>query len=447
MSIFLTPDGKPFYGGTYFPPQPAHGMPAFRQVLAGVARAWRDERARGPRRRRRDSSTRSSSSRPARPSGDAPTARPPRHGDGRDRGELRRPERRLGRCPEVPAADDDRVPPPARGDDRRPAAARRRAAQPRRDGRRRDPRPARRRLPPLRDRRDLARPALRADALRQRPARAGLHPRLRRDRRPALRATWRRARSTTWPASSTTTDGAFAASQDADTEGVEGKTFTWTADEIRDVLGDDAAAVHRRPTASPTTGNWEGTNILSRVVPADRRPGRRGADSRPPARSCSSDARRDPSPLATTRRSPRGTGSRSAPSPTRRGISRAASGTSRSRRRRGRRDRRRPASARRPARSVVEGRPIDRRGRPRGLRPPRRRAARPVRGDVRRALVHDRPRARRHDPRPVRRPGRRLLRHRRRPRGARHPAEGRPGQRGPGRAARWRRRSCSGSRR
>src|SRR5664279_2474401 len=41
MSIFLTPDGKPFYGGTYFPPQPAHGMPAFRQVLAGVARARR----------------------------------------------------------------------------------------------------------------------------------------------------------------------------------------------------------------------------------------------------------------------------------------------------------------------------------------------------------------------------------------------------------------------
>jgi uncharacterized protein YyaL (SSP411 family) len=44
MSVFLTPDGKPFYGGTYFPPQPAHGMRAFRQVLAGVARAWHDER-------------------------------------------------------------------------------------------------------------------------------------------------------------------------------------------------------------------------------------------------------------------------------------------------------------------------------------------------------------------------------------------------------------------
>ena len=45
MSVFLTPDGRPFYGGTYFPPEPRHGMPAFRQVLAGVADAWRDQRS------------------------------------------------------------------------------------------------------------------------------------------------------------------------------------------------------------------------------------------------------------------------------------------------------------------------------------------------------------------------------------------------------------------
>jgi uncharacterized protein len=45
MSVFLTPDGQPFYGGTYFPDQPRHGMPAFRQVLASVAAAWRDERS------------------------------------------------------------------------------------------------------------------------------------------------------------------------------------------------------------------------------------------------------------------------------------------------------------------------------------------------------------------------------------------------------------------
>ena len=39
MSVFLTPDGRPFYGGTYFPDTPRHGLPSFRQVLAGVARA------------------------------------------------------------------------------------------------------------------------------------------------------------------------------------------------------------------------------------------------------------------------------------------------------------------------------------------------------------------------------------------------------------------------
>jgi uncharacterized protein len=45
MSVFLTPEGRPFYGGTYFPSEPRHGMPAFRQVLAGVVRAWKEDRA------------------------------------------------------------------------------------------------------------------------------------------------------------------------------------------------------------------------------------------------------------------------------------------------------------------------------------------------------------------------------------------------------------------
>ena len=44
MSVFLTPDGRPFYGGTYFPDEPRHGMPSFRQVLEGVDRAWREGR-------------------------------------------------------------------------------------------------------------------------------------------------------------------------------------------------------------------------------------------------------------------------------------------------------------------------------------------------------------------------------------------------------------------
>ncbi len=40
MSVFLTPDLKPFYAGTYFPPVPRHNMPSFRDVLAGIANTW-----------------------------------------------------------------------------------------------------------------------------------------------------------------------------------------------------------------------------------------------------------------------------------------------------------------------------------------------------------------------------------------------------------------------
>ncbi len=45
MTVFLTPDGEPFYAGTYFPPEPRHGMPSFRQLLAAVVEAWREQRA------------------------------------------------------------------------------------------------------------------------------------------------------------------------------------------------------------------------------------------------------------------------------------------------------------------------------------------------------------------------------------------------------------------
>ena len=45
MSVFLTPDLKPFYGGTYFPPEPRYQMPSFKQLLTGIAATWRDDRA------------------------------------------------------------------------------------------------------------------------------------------------------------------------------------------------------------------------------------------------------------------------------------------------------------------------------------------------------------------------------------------------------------------
>lgn len=44
MSVFLTPDLKPFYTGTYFPPERRYNMPAFKEVLAGLANAWATER-------------------------------------------------------------------------------------------------------------------------------------------------------------------------------------------------------------------------------------------------------------------------------------------------------------------------------------------------------------------------------------------------------------------
>jgi uncharacterized protein YyaL (SSP411 family) len=44
MTVFLAPSGEPFYGGTYYPPEPRHGLPGFRQVLEAVDRAYRERR-------------------------------------------------------------------------------------------------------------------------------------------------------------------------------------------------------------------------------------------------------------------------------------------------------------------------------------------------------------------------------------------------------------------
>jgi uncharacterized protein YyaL (SSP411 family) len=44
MTVFLTPGGEPFFGGTYFPPEPRHGLPSFTQLLHAVADAWEGQR-------------------------------------------------------------------------------------------------------------------------------------------------------------------------------------------------------------------------------------------------------------------------------------------------------------------------------------------------------------------------------------------------------------------
>src|SRR5581483_11099828 len=44
MTVFLTPEGKPFYGGTYFPKDDRHGLPGFTRLLEAVDDAWRERR-------------------------------------------------------------------------------------------------------------------------------------------------------------------------------------------------------------------------------------------------------------------------------------------------------------------------------------------------------------------------------------------------------------------
>jgi len=44
LTVFLTPDQRPFYGGTYFPPTPNHGRPSFRQVLLALGDLWQQRR-------------------------------------------------------------------------------------------------------------------------------------------------------------------------------------------------------------------------------------------------------------------------------------------------------------------------------------------------------------------------------------------------------------------
>jgi uncharacterized protein YyaL (SSP411 family) len=44
MTVFLTPAGEPFFGGTYYPPEPRHGLPSFPQLLEAVSKAYRENR-------------------------------------------------------------------------------------------------------------------------------------------------------------------------------------------------------------------------------------------------------------------------------------------------------------------------------------------------------------------------------------------------------------------
>ena len=264
MSVFLTPDGRPFYGGTYFPDLPRHGMPSFRQVLEGVDRSWREQRsdveAAGGRLVQSlidQARLQAGVDDPTPALLETATAAIETSFDPVNGG--------WGRAPKFPQpmTIEYLLRRHAATGDVRPLAVARRTLDAMADGGLRDQlgggfhrysTDAHWLVPHfeqmLYDNAQLARVYLHAWALigdeRYREVATGTLDYMVRE--------------------VTTDEGAFAASQDADTDGIEGLTFTWRAPEIREVLGDDAALFS---TAYGVTddGNWEGVTILSRIVP------------------------------------------------------------------------------------------------------------------------------------------------------------------------------------
>ena len=173
MSVFLTPDLRPFFGGTYFPPDDRHGMAGFPRVLAAVADAYRSRRTEVE--EQAGALAGHLQAQLSAPSGDhdpercAARCRRRAH-----RCQLRRRARRVRRRSEVPAGHGLGVPAPILAPIRRPGGPGDGDAHAGRHGRRRHQRPARRRLCPLQHRCALAGAALREDAVRQRAARPRL---------------------------------------------------------------------------------------------------------------------------------------------------------------------------------------------------------------------------------------------------------------------------------
>ncbi|MCI0584560.1 MAG: thioredoxin domain-containing protein [Chloroflexi bacterium] len=264
MSVFLTPDGRPFYGGTYFPDEPRHGMPSFRGVLEGVDRAWREDR----------DGVEGSGSQLA--TALAEGARLPA-AEGAPTPEMLDAALTLiergfdpttggwGGAPKFPQpmTIEFLLGRAAATGDPRPLAIARRTLDAMADGGIHDQlgggfhryaTDARWLVPHfeqmLYDNAQLARVYLLAWAQtgeeRYRSVAEGTLMFM----RSALR----------------TDDCAFAASLDADTDGVEGATVTWTADEIREVLDSDLwfRLIEARYGVTEA-GNWEGRTILTRA--------------------------------------------------------------------------------------------------------------------------------------------------------------------------------------
>jgi hypothetical protein len=274
MSVFLTPDGHPFYGGTYFPDRPRHGMPAFRQVLEGVRHAWTEQRSDVEASGVRLVEALVQAQQPATASGTGMPAPKAVLGEAAARiaDTFDAQHGGWGSAPKFPQPMTIELllrRHRATGDERWLAVALRSLAAMAAGGVHdqlgggfhRYATDAAWLVPHfeqmLYDNAQLARVYAHAWALTG-------DPDLRGTMIGVLDYVLRELR---------TPDGGFAASQDADTEGEEGATFTWTADELRSVLG-DGYPLFAAAYGVTEAGNWEGRTILSRVIDDDALAGR-----------------------------------------------------------------------------------------------------------------------------------------------------------------------------
>ncbi len=268
LTMFITPDGAPFWGGTYFPPEPRWGKPSFSQVLYGVSEAWRadDDMVKNNTTALRRVLAAMSQANP----GDLPT---PVHLDAVATALLRMTDPKEGGLQGAPKFPN----------------------------------------PPIF--RFLWQNAFRTgqaagqDAVHlmlERMSQGGIYDHLgggysrystdpvwlvphfekmlydnaqllellalAHAHRPNPLYEQRAVETVGWLTRDMTAAGvngraAFAASEDADSEGEEGRFYVWTEAEVDRLLGDDAAAFKQAYDVTPG-GNWEGHTILHRVTPA-----------------------------------------------------------------------------------------------------------------------------------------------------------------------------------